>query len=63
MFRAHGLLVPVWDLPPGTGPQAIEEAVVQLEERLQTALAATAALTAEERATRSELANKQVTLR
>jgi hypothetical protein len=25
MFRAHGLLVPVWDLPVGTGPEALEE--------------------------------------
>ena len=26
MFRAHGLLVPVWDLPVGTGPEALEDA-------------------------------------
>ena len=25
MFRAHGLLAPVWDLPVGTGPEALEE--------------------------------------
>ena len=27
MFRAHGLLVPVWDLPSGTGAEALEEPV------------------------------------
>ena len=25
MFRAHGLLAPVWDLPVGTGPEPLEE--------------------------------------
>jgi hypothetical protein len=63
MFRAHGLLVPVWDLPAGTGAEALEAPVVEFERRLETALATTADLSAEERATRSELANKQVTLR
>jgi hypothetical protein len=63
MFRAHGLLVPVWDLPAGTGAEALEAPVVEFERRLEAALATTADLSAEERATRSELANKQVTLR
>jgi hypothetical protein len=63
MFRAHGLLVPVWDLPAGTGAEALEAPVVEFARRLATALATTADLSAEERATRSELANKQVTLR
>jgi hypothetical protein len=63
MFRAHGLLVPVWDLPPGTGAEALEGPVVEFEQRLRSALATTSDLTPDERATRSELANKQVTLR
>ena len=25
MFRAHGLVTPVWDLPLGTGAEALEE--------------------------------------
>ena len=25
MFRAHGLLTPVWDLPSGTGAEVLEE--------------------------------------
>jgi hypothetical protein len=61
--RAHGLLVPVWDLPAGTGAEALEGPVAEFQKRLETALATTRDLSAEERATRSELSNKQVTLR
>jgi hypothetical protein len=63
MFRAHGLVVPVWDLPAGTGAEALEGPAAAFEEGLATALATTSDLTAQERAARSELANKQVTLR
>jgi hypothetical protein len=63
MFRAHGLLVPVWDLPSGTGAEALEDAAVAFDERLAAALASTADLSTQERVTRSELANKQLTLR
>jgi Family of unknown function (DUF5926)/SEC-C motif len=63
MFRAHGLITPVWDLPSGTGAAALEEPVSSLGERLDRALATDAVLTAEERAARSMLANHQVTLR
>jgi hypothetical protein len=63
MFRAHGLLVPVWDLPAGTGAEALEGPVAEFQKRLETALATTRDLSSEERATRSELSNKQVTLR
>jgi hypothetical protein len=63
MFRAHGLLVPVWDLEPGTGAEALEEPLAAFEQRLTEALAETSDLSAEERAARSTLANRQVTLR
>ena len=63
MFRAHGLLVPVWDLPVGTGPEALEEPVERFAEALEAALAESAPLTTEERSARSGLANRQVTLR
>ena len=33
MFRAHGLLVPVWDLPVGTGVEALEEPAERLRRR------------------------------
>ncbi len=63
MFRAHGLLTPVWDLPSGTGADVLEEPVAAFAERLQQALAMDSALGSEERAARSLLANRQVTLR
>ena len=63
MFRAHGLLTPVWDLAPGTGAEALEGPVAALRERLDRALATRTTLTSQERAARSMLANQQVTLR
>jgi hypothetical protein len=63
MFRAHGLLVPVWDLPVGTGAEALEEPADAFAEALGEALADGSPLTAEERAARAGLANRQVTLR
>jgi hypothetical protein len=63
MFRAHGLLAPVWDLPVGTGPEPLEEPAERFAADLAAALADTSDLTTEERAARSGLANRQVTLR
>jgi hypothetical protein len=63
MFRAHGLLTPVWDLPSGTGAAALEEPVAAFRGRLDEALADESELSAEGRAARSMLANQQVTLR
>lgn len=62
-FRAHGLLVPVWDLAPGTGPEALEEPAAAFVQRLGNALADSSALSAEGRAARSGLANRQLTIR
>jgi hypothetical protein len=63
MFRAHGLLAPVWDLPVGTGPEALEEPAERFARDLAEALADTSDLTTEQRSARSGLANRQVTLR
>jgi hypothetical protein len=64
MFRAHGLLVPVWDLPVGTGAEALEEPVAELDRVLTAALdRAGEPLTDAERSARSGLANRQVTIR
>jgi Family of unknown function (DUF5926)/SEC-C motif len=63
MFRAHGLLAPVWDLPVGTGAEALEEPAAQLAADLADALADESDLTGDERAARSGLANRQVTIR
>ena len=62
-FRAHGLLVPVWDLAPGAEAPSIEEPVTELKKRLDTALAQTSDLSDDERRARSSLAHRQVTLR
>ena len=63
MFRAHGLLVPVWDLAVGTGATALEAPATAFRTALDEALADPAPLTSEERAARSGLANRQVTIR
>ncbi|MDB5876394.1 MAG: motif domain protein [Ramlibacter sp.] len=63
MFRAHGLLVPVWDLPVGTGPEPLEEPAERFAADLAAALADGSDLTAEQRSARSGLANRQVTIR
>lgn len=63
MFRAHGLLAPVWDLPVGTGAEALEGPAAHFAEALEGAVAEGPELTAEERAARSGLANRQVTIR
>ncbi|MEU1364908.1 DUF5926 family protein [Streptomyces sp. NPDC005803] len=61
-FRAHGLMVPVWDLPSAMGAEECEKPAVAFAERLATALASDAPLTAEERRARGGLTNRQVTL-
>ncbi|MBP0457482.1 DUF5926 family protein [Streptomyces montanisoli] len=61
-FRAHGLTVPVWDLPTGMGAQECEKPAAAFAERLAGALAADAPLTGEERRARGGLTNRQVTL-
>jgi hypothetical protein len=63
MFRAHGLLAPVWDLPLGTGPEPLEDPAERFAADLAQALADTSDLTVDERAARSGLANRQVTIR
>ncbi len=63
MFRAHGLLTPVWDLPLGTGAEALEKPAAAFGTALADALADTSDLTPAERSARAGLANRQVTLR
>jgi uncharacterized protein DUF5926/SEC-C motif-containing protein len=62
-FRAHGLLVPVWDLPVGTGAEALEEPAAAFAVRLDEALADTSPLSAAGRSARHGLANRQLTIR
>ena len=63
MFRAQGLVCPVWDLPLGMGAEAVEAPAAAFGERLATALADTTPLTNDERRARAGLTNRQVTLR
>ena len=62
-LRAHGLLVPVWELPTGTGAAALEQPVRAFEQRLAAALADGSTLSTQHRAARAGLANRQLTLR
>jgi hypothetical protein len=61
-FRAHGLTVPVWDLPSAMTAEDCEKPAEEFAERLAVALKATEPLTAQERKARSGLTNRQVTL-
>ncbi|MGZ4443383.1 MAG: DUF5926 family protein [Nocardioidaceae bacterium] len=63
MFRAHGLLVPVWDLPVGTGAEVLEEPAARIAANLEAALADDSPLSAEERSARNGLATRQLTIR
>jgi hypothetical protein len=63
MFRAHGLLVPVWDLPREAEPADWEGRVADVAKRYQAALAADEPPTAELRRARQGLLGRQVTLR
>jgi hypothetical protein len=63
MFRAHGLIAPVWDLPVGTGATVLEEPAARFAADLREALRQGGELTATERSARAGLANRQVTLR
>ena len=62
-FRAHGLLVPVWDLPRDTAADEWEAPAAALAERLAAELAAPRPLTDAERRARNGLLSRQVTLR
>lgn len=62
-FRAHGLLVPVWDLDRDQHPKEWIAPVAAFATRLEAALADDAPLTDAERRARDALAGKQVTLR
>jgi hypothetical protein len=63
MFRAHGLLVPVWDLPTEPDEDAWEEPVAALAERYAAAREAGLSLDADERRARAGLLGRQVALR
>ncbi len=63
MFRAHGLLVPVWDLPRETPAAEWEEPLAEFGKRYAEALAADGPLDAAARRARQGLIGRQLTLR
>jgi Family of unknown function (DUF5926) len=63
MFRAHGRLVPVWDLPEAPPGTEWEEPFGEFVERYARVFGETGTLTAEERRIRQGLIGRQVTLR
>lgn len=63
MFRAHGLVAPVWDLPLGTGAAALEDPAARVAAALEEAMSSSEPLTSEERAARAGLASRQLTIR
>jgi len=63
MFRACGVVAPVWDLPLGMGADAVEEPAAAFGARLAEALADTSPLSDVQRSARAGLTNRQVTLR
>lgn len=62
MFRAHGLLVPVWDVPAGTGAEPLVGPAAEFDGRLAETLADVRPLHAAERAARSGLTSRQLTI-
>jgi hypothetical protein len=62
-FRAHGLVVPVWDLPADTPAAAWAAPAAEFQTRLEAALEKTEPLTADERRARAGLLSRQITLR
>jgi len=62
-FRAHGLVVPVWDLAPDTEAADIEAPAAELRKRLDDALRDNIPLSVAERRSRAGLLSRQVTLR
>lgn len=63
MFRAHGLLAPVWDLPRETEAAGWEQPLQDFAKRYAEALAAEEPLNATERRARQGLLGRQLTIR
>jgi hypothetical protein len=63
MFRAHGVLAPVWELPAGTGPEPLASPAAEFDRKLAETLADPRPLHTAERAARSGLTSRQLTIR
>ncbi len=62
-FRAHGLLVPVWDMGAAAGADSCAAPLAAFAERIEGAMADDTPLSADERRAKAGLVSRQVTLR
>jgi Family of unknown function (DUF5926)/SEC-C motif len=62
-FRAHGLIVPVWDLADDTEADDVESPIAAFQQRLQEAMAEKTPLTVDERRAKAGVLSRQLTLR
>jgi hypothetical protein len=62
-FRVLGLVIPVWDLPPGTAADALAEPAAAFKERLDQTLLDTSPLDPAQRRARAGLVARSLTLR
>lgn len=62
-FRAGGLMIPVWEMVPGTEAEEIEKPTKAFAPVLAAAIADTTPLNADERRARAGLVSRQVTIR
>ncbi|WP_413451572.1 DUF5926 family protein [Georgenia phoenicis] len=62
-FRTSGILVPVWELVPGTEADELAGPCAAFEKRLEAALAESGPLDADARRARAGIVSRQVTLR
>jgi hypothetical protein len=61
-FRALGMIIPVWDLPVGSGREPVESQALPWLERFDRAFASSEPLTPAQRRARAGLVNRQLTL-
>ncbi|MGJ7561326.1 DUF5926 family protein [Brevibacterium casei] len=61
-FRAHGIIIPVWELEFGTQADDVEEPIAEFAARLDAALAADEPLSTEARRLRSGIVARQLTI-
>ena len=61
-FRAHGIIVPVWELEFGTQVDDIEEPIAEFGKRLDTTMNSGESLSTEARRARSGIVARQLTI-
>ena len=62
-FRAHRIVIPVWELPHGTQPDAVEEPLAAFAAQLDAAMSETGNLDYDERRAKAGVVSRQLTIR